>query len=270
MFIKKSFNQIILLVFLAVGLTDIHADENSQARKIMEQVDQREDGDNRSADIEMILIDKNNNQRPRKIKSFTRDFGEDTYSVLFFLEPTDVKNTAFLTYDYSNPQQDDDQWLYLPALRKSKRIASSDKSGSFMGSDFNYSDMTPINIDDYRFQVLKEIEVRGNPCWVIEAIPRSADIVAESGYKKSLLIVRKDIYFIVRAVHWTDNGNILKYFDATNIKRIDNIWTATDVSMTSKRNKQTIHKTEMKFSNIKYNQNLEENLFTVRRLEKGL
>lgn len=236
----------------------------------MEQVDQRDDGDNRSADLNMILIDKNNNQRTRNIKSFNKDFNADSYSALFFTAPADVKNTAFLTYDYANRKQDDDQWLYLPALRKSKRIASSDKSSSFMGSDFNYSDMTSINIDDYDFSLQKEIQVRAKPAWVIEAIPRSDDVVKETGYRKSLLIIQKDINFIVRAVYWPEKGDILKYFDATKLELIDGIWTATEMTMSSKRNKDTIHKTILKFANVKYNQNIDKDMFTVRRIEKGL
>lgn len=260
-----------IIFLLMVGLTESFAlADDGTARKIMEQVDQRDDGDNRSANIEMTLIDRNNQQRTRVIKSFTKDFDNDTYSALFFLQPADVRNSAFLTYDYADRGKDDDQWLYLPALRKSKRIASSDKSGSFMGSDFNYSDMTSINIDDYDFNVEKNIEVRGHPAWVIAASPRSQEVIRETGYKKSLLIVRKDIYFIVRAVHWPEQGNVLKYFDITNLERIDNIWTATQFTMTSKRGKQTEHKTIMKLTDIKYNQPLDEGMFTVRRIEKGL
>ena len=266
---KLNIKYLLIVVVFPVCVNYAFASD-SNARKIMEQVDQRPDGDNRSADLEMILIDKNNNQRVRTIKSYTKDFKDDTYSALFFTAPVDVKNTAFLTYDYANRQKDDDQWLYLPALRKSKRIASSDKSSSFMGSDFNYSDMTSINIDDYNFSLKKEIEVRGNPAWVIEAIPRSAEVINETGYKKSLLIIRKDIHFIVRAVYWPEKGNVLKYFDVTQLKLIDNIWTATEMTMASKRSKETIHKTILNFSNVKYNQNIDKEMFTVRRIEKGL
>lgn len=260
---------LLVLVILSVTTNQAFADDQ-KARTIMEQVDQRDDGDNRSADLEMTLIDKSNNQRVRTIKSYTKDFDADTYTALFFIAPVDVKNTAFLTYDYADRQKDDDQWLYLPALRKSKRIASSDKSSSFMGSDFNYSDMTSINIDDYDFSLKKEIQVRGKPAWVIEAIPRSPAVIQETGYRKSLLIVRKDIHFIVRAVYWPEKGDVLKYFDATQLALIDNIWTATEMTMTSKRNKETVHKTVLKFTNVKYNQNIDKEMFTVRRIEKGL
>ena len=127
----------------------------------------------------MVLIDKSGHERARKIRSFNKDKGEDKMRIMFFLEPADVKDTGFLTYDYDDAKKDDDQWLYLPALRKTKRIASSDKSGSFMGSDFNYSDMTRKDLDAYDFKILKEEEVRGARSWVIEATPKTREEIRD-------------------------------------------------------------------------------------------
>lgn len=239
------------------------------ARAIMEKVDAREKGDNQTSDMEMILIDKNNKQRIRKISSFSKYKGDDTLRLMFFQYPADVKDTAFLTHDFDDPDKDDDQWLYLPALRKSKRIASSDKSGSFMGSDLNYSDMTDRNLPDYDFTLKKEMIVNGVDTWLIESIPRSKNVIKETGYKKSLLIVRKDNDFVIRAVHWEDKGGYLKYVDVKKLEQIDGIWVATEMHITRKKNKRMVHKTILTFKNIKFNQNLDYDLFTVRRMEKG-
>ena len=240
------------------------------ARQIMEAVDNRDDGDNGTADMEMILIDKNGHERERKIRRFMKDKGEDTRFIMFFQSPADVKDTGFLTYDYDEYEKDDDQWLYLPALRKTKRIASSDKSGSFMGSDFNYSDMTDKNLDAYKFTVLKEVDVHGAKCWIIESIPQSREEMEETGYKKSMVFVRQDNFVVVRAVHWTLEGGKLKYLDVPKLEQIDGIWTPLEMTMTTKKAKKTEHKTILRFHNIRYNQDLDENIFTVRRLEKGL
>ena len=239
-------------------------------REIMQRVDDRDDGDNGSSEMEMALIDKSGHERSRKIRSFNKDKGEDKLRIMFFLEPADVKDTGFLTYDYDDPRKDDDQWLYLPALRKTKRIASSDKSGSFMGSDFNYADMTRKDLDAYDFKILKEEEVRGAKTWVIEAVPKTREEIEETGYTKSVVFVRQDNYVVARAVHWEKEGGRLKYMDATKIEKIDGIWTITENSMTTKQGNETLHKTVLRFSNVKYNQNLAEDMFTVRRLEKGL
>ena len=244
--------------------------EDAEARAIMEKVDARDDGNNQTSDMEMILIDKRGKQRIRKIRSMSKDVGVDTYRIMFFEKPADVKNTGFLTYDYKDENKDDDQWLYLPALKKSKRISSSDKSGSFMGSDFSYSDMTDRNLQDYDFYMKKQMQVEGKDVWVIEAIPRSKDVIEETGYSKSLAFVRKDNYVVIRGINWVDKGNKLKYMEITDLEQIDGIWTPKTIQMTTKKGKTTLHKTILNFSDIKYNQNLDENLFTVRRLEKGL
>lgn len=240
------------------------------ARDIMQAVDDRDDGDNRVADMKMVLIDKNGDTRVRTIRSYDKDKGEDKQRIMFFLSPADVEDTAFLTYDFDAYEKDDDQWLYLPALRKTKRIASSDKSGSFMGSDFNYSDMTRKNLDAYDFKMLKEDEVRGDKVWLIEALPRSREEIDESGYEKSVLFVRQDNFVVVRAVHWVNEGNKLKYLDVGRLEQVDGVWTILEMSMTTKKGKTTLHKTELSFDNVRYNQDLSEQMFTIRRLEKGL
>ena len=265
-------NFLFIAVLLSSGLSGsltVYAEEN-QARAIMEKVDARDDGDNRTSDMKMVLIDKHGKKRTWDIHSFSQDKGEDSLSLLFFNAPADLKNTGFLTWDYKAPNQDDDQWLYLPALRKTKRIASSDKSGSFMGSDFSYSDLTEPVIDDYRYTLKKEMKVAEHKVWVIEAIPRNQAVIDETGYSKSLLLVRQDNYVIIRSVSWLKGSHDLKYMDVKKLKKIDGIWVATDIHMTLKRAKKTRHKTIMSISNIQFNQKLDPNTFTIRQLEKGL
>jgi hypothetical protein len=151
MYHYKGFGIIIAFLLAVAGAGTGVAADDPEARAIMEAVDARDDGDRQTADMEMVLIDKHGNQRVRRIKSFRMDRGEDDLRLMFFQHPADVKDTGFLTYDYDQADRDDDQWLYLPALRKTKRIASTDKSGSFMGSDLNYSDMTSRELDDYDY-----------------------------------------------------------------------------------------------------------------------
>ena len=266
-----------ILVLLVVSLPGIgtaaNLKDDPKARAVMEKVENREDGDNRVSDMEMVLIDKKGKKRVRKIKSFQKDKGVDTLRLMFFLYPADVKDTAFLTYDYDTADKDDDQWLFLPALHKTKRIASSDKAGSFMGSDLNYSDMTSRNLDDYDFSFYEkgmEMEVHGVKTWVIWSIPRSRKVVEETGYKKSLVWVRQDNDMMVRAINWEKRGGYLKYVDVKKMEKIDGIWAVTEMHVTRKKGKEVRHKTILKFKNIRFNQDFDEDLFTVRQMEKGL
>lgn len=258
-----------LLLFQMTPGAASAADE-PKARAIMEKVDSRDDGDNGTSDMMMELIDKHGNKRVREIRARMKDIGRDTHRIMFFISPPDVKDTGFLTYDYDDPDKDDDQWLYLPALRKTKRIASSDKSGSFMGSDLNYSDMTSRNLQDYDFSMVKEDDVDGHKVWLVQAVPRSRKVIEETGYSKSVLFVRQDNYVVIRAVHWVADSDRLKYFDVKKLELIDNIWVAMEVHMTTKQGKATLHKTVLTYRNVKFNQKQDPDLFTVRRLEKGL
>jgi len=241
------------LTVLLGGMPAQAADEET-ARTIMERVDARDDGDNATTDMEMVLIDRRGNERVRRLRSFNTDRGEDRLQIMFFLYPPDVEGTGFLTIDYGGRVRDDDQWLYLPALSKTKRIASSGKSGSFMGSDFSYADLTTRDLDDYDYTLLEEAEVRDHPVWVIEA---------------SLLLVRKDNDVVVRAVHWVEGGEDLRYMDVLSLELVEGIWVATEIHMTTKRNRETRHKTVLRLDDVRFNQDLPEELFTVHRLEKG-
>jgi len=241
------------------------------AREIMEKVNERDDGDRSISEMEMILIDKKGKKRVRKIKTYGREIGKDTQSLMFFLTPADVKNTGFLTFDYDESGKDDDQWLYLPALRKTKRIAAGDKSGSFMGSDLNYSDMTSPDLDLYDYTLMKETEVKGKKVWQIKAVPKNDDEAETSGYSKSVIFIRQDNFMMTRAVRWVYKKKRNKYFDARKIEQIDGIWISTELHVTTKSGKTTLHKTILKQNNIKFNQQeVNEDLFTIRRLEKGL
>lgn len=243
--------------------------DDPKARAIMERVDARDDGDNQTSTLQMILIDRSQKQRVRELRAFTKDKGEDTWSMMFFLAPADVEDTGFLTYDYDEASRDDDQWLYLPALKKTKRIASSDKSGSFMGSDFSYADMTDRPLAYYDYKLLQEAVVDGHPVWVIEAIPNNDEERDETGYTKMIVFIRKDNDVMIRSKIWVKKGNRNKYFEVEKLDRIDGIWVPTVMTMTTKKGEQTIHKTVLRTSDVKFGQKLEYDRFSVRGLETG-
>lgn len=244
--------------------------DDPKAREIMQKAEDRDDGDNMTSNMLMTLTDKNGSERKKYFKMFGKDYGKDSKSIMFIEKPANLKDTGFLTFDYDDPDRDDDQWLYMPALGKTKRIASSDKSGSFMGSDLNYSDMTDRELEDYDYRLLKETSIKGAKVWLIESIPRSKDVIDETGYKKSIVAVRQDNYVIVRAKLWTEDGGYVKLMDAKKLELIEGIWVVTEREVIKRLGKATKHQTLLQLSHIKFNQNLDDNLFTIRRLEKGL
>jgi len=270
----------VLAVFLLPALGPIQVsradDDNAQnaqktltAREIMQRVDDRDDGDNETSNMTMTLIDKRGHRRVRELRSFRKDKALDSHSILFFLSPADVRDTGFLTYDYDDPDRDDDQWLYLPALKKTKRIASSGKSGSFMGSDFSFADMTDRPLENYDYSLLQESEIDGQPVWVIEAVPRTGDEIEETGYTRTIHFIRQDNFFQIRAKIWLKKGRRNKYLEVKELEQIDGIWMATLMTMTTKKGKKTEHKTILRTSEIQFGQPLEFEAFSVRGLEAG-
>ena len=260
--------RIALLVLLTAAAGSARA-EPLTGRQIMERVDARDDGDRAVQDMEMVLIDKNGSTRTRRLHSTRRDVGEDSQSILFFLAPADVKDTGFLTYDYDDPDRDDDQWLYLPALKKTKRIATGDKSGSFMGSDFSYADMTERNLDRYDYRLMKEDVLDGVKVWQVEAIPNSPKEIDETGYTKSIYVVRQDNDVMVRAISWLRRGGRMKYFEIKKLEQIEGIWVGTELHMTKRKGDSTLHKTVLKLENVHFDQPMDETRFSTRQLERG-
>jgi outer membrane lipoprotein-sorting protein len=260
----------LLLALSLLGLPCTASSADIDGRWIMEQVDGRDDGDSQTSDTTMTLIDRNGNERVRRIKMFSKDQGKDTQRLQFFLSPADVKDTGFLTYDYYSGATDDDQWLYLPDLRRTKRIATSDKSSSFMGSDFSYADMTRRVLDEWNYTLLKEDMVGEHMVWLVEAVPVSEEVVERYGYTKSIVFVRQDNFMVIRAIHVLSEGGRVKYMEVNELREIDDIWVATEISMKTTKNKRVLHSTLLQLENITFNQEIDDDLFTVRRLEKGL
>ena len=259
-----------LLAVIAFTVTVVAnaAVEPPTGRQIMEWADARDTGDNGTTRMEMILIDKRGNERVRNIRSFSKKKGEDDQTIMFFESPADVKDTGFLTYDFDDESRDDDQWLYLPALKKTKRIAAGDKSGSFMGSDISYADMSSRPLDRYEYTLMKETEIEGVPTWQVESIP-NAEEADETGYTKSISFVRQDNHVVVRAVSWVKKGNRLKYMEVKKLEQIDGIWVATEMTMTTKKGKTTRHKTVLRQHDVHFDQDLSQDFFSLRQLEKG-
>jgi hypothetical protein len=265
--------KLFLIVVSTLLSTTLVASDN--AREIMNKVDARDDGNSVISTMQMTLIDKKGKKRIRQMRTYAQDIDINTeHKSIFFLSPSDVKNTAFLTYDYSADEKDDDQWMYLPALKKTKRIPASDKDAAFMGSDFSYADMTDKELDDYSFKLVKETSIKRKegkvPVWVIESTPISQAVIDETGYKKSTLYIRKDNYVLTRAKFYLKKGSRVKYMDVRKLEKIDGIWVAMQTTMTTKQGKKTLHKTILTNSDVEINKRINGNMFSIRRIEKGL
>lgn len=246
-------------------------DETDPA-KIMQAVHDRYDGDKMKARMTMTVVDRSGAQRVRQVRSRSMDFPEGTKQLVQFESPADVRNTGLLTIDYKDGKKTDDQWLYMPASREMMRISSSDKSGSFMGSDLSYSDMTRESPDQYDYTLLKQSSaVRGEDCWLIESRPRTDKAKDETGYIKSKVWVSKSKLIPIQAKHWVRQGKKLKFLKLMDLKQIAGVWIAHKILAMTKQNKTVLSKTSLVFSNVTLNsKDVSDKDFTQRRLEQGL
>lgn len=265
----KTVWTILMVTTVAVSLALPVAAElpDIEARQVAVNVDEREDGDDETTEMEMILINKRDQQRVRKVVTYRKDIGEDSKSVMFFLEPADVRGTGFLSWSYDDESKDDDQWLYLPALKKVRRISSSGKADYFMGTDFTYSDMGDREIDDYNYAHLGTEVIDGVECYHLERLPRDDDVIDETGYSRSEIWVRPDIWMMMKAVFYDKKGKLLKELAVSDFEDINGIWVAKTMHM---NNIQKKHQTYLKLINNQFNTGLEEDLFSQRTLTRGI
>jgi len=261
-------NKITLMILSATMLLAMPAySAEPTGLEIMQMVDARDDGDDLIQHMQQRLIDRRGDVREREMISFRKDYGRDSKSITYFLAPSNVRDTALLTWDYDGVAKEDDQWLYLPALKKVRRISASDRGDYFMGTDFTFEDIKQVpELEDYNWSLIGSETVDGHGMWVVEGEPKNDDLKKNLGYSKTRYTIRKDIHMYVRVDFWDRKGHELKHLVSEEIKQIDGIWTAMRGTMT---NKQSGHRTELEFSDHRYNTGLSDSTFSERMLKRG-
>jgi hypothetical protein len=139
-----------------------------------------------------------------------------------------------------------------------------------MGSDLSYADMSFRNIDNYHYRLIGEDQINGKDVWLIEAEPKTKDEIDETGYEKSLHYVEKDNFLIIRSINKMKKGGRVKFIEVLKSEKIGDIWVQKEVVVTTKKSDTVLHKTIMKTDNIRFDNNLSDDIFTVRKLESGL
>jgi hypothetical protein len=243
------------------------------AEEIMRRVDEREAGDSSVSDITLVLIDRRERQRIRSLKLYSKNYGEDTKTLSLFESPADIRGTAYLNFDWNDSLRDDDSWLYLPALQRVKRLASSDTSDSFLGSDFTYADINGFEIDWYDYSLVNESEmIGGENCWVIEMIAKSEfkDRAEEAtGYSKMQSWVSKEKFIQLRGQFWELRGNRIKFFTASEVELVEDIWTVKRLQAITTRNDRQEHASILQIKSIDYNVDVADELLTTQAMQRG-
>ncbi len=259
---------VVSVLFASFAQADEAADLPS-GDDIIAQLNARDDGQQVTRVLTMELIDRRGKSRVRETLGYRRYFGDEKRTVLFYRSPTNVKGTGFLTYDYADAGTDDDQWLYLPALRKIRRISSSDRGDYFLGTDFSYEDIkkeTRVAAEDYIFTTLGTEIVDDHLTYLVEGIPTDTETAEELGYGRVLWRIDPDIWMSRKTEMWDVNGNPLKTLHNEVIENVQGIWTALRLTAV---NHKTGHSSIFTFSDVDYESPIDEGMFEQRALRRG-
>lgn len=212
------------------------ATPEERGREIAEITDKADQGfKGESAKMVLKLINAHGDVIERKMNFKMKEgpvgqAGGDK-SMFSFDWPADVKGTRLLTWTHAD--RDDDRWLYLPAIKRVKRISSSGKSGSFMGSEFSYEDLTRGELDKYNYKYIKDDVVNGRPVWVTERYPKDKD----SGYSKMVNWTDQEYKNVVKAEYYDRKGELLKTAEFRGYEKIavgdKSFWRFKEIEMTN-------------------------------------
>ena len=254
----------ILLTALMLAFSmNAFAQQKLTGLQVMEKVYNRPTGNDMEATLTMTLINSSGDKRVRVIKQFIRDFGKVEKKIMFFIKPADVRNTSFMNWSYDDPNKEDDQWIYLPALKKVKRISSDSKGDYFMGSDFTYDDLGDRKPTEDNHKILREEKLNGEDCYVVESTPKDPDYM----YSKTVTWVIKGKWIGLKKEFYDEDGDYLKTLNIENYKNIKGIWVIMRVKMDNVQKK---HQTIMELTDVKINTGIPARMFTERMMKRGL
>ena len=249
---------VVLLPFSLLAQTD-----EDKGLAIAIESDKRDEGfGDSTADMIMELRNKQGDTSKRFIRIKTLEvIGDGDKSMSIFKKPADVKGTAFLTYSHAiNP---DEQWLYLPALKRVKRINSKNKSGPFMGSEFAYEDLSSQEVEKYTYKYLRDESLNGTDTFVIERNP----VYQHSGYTRQVTWINKAEYRPEKIVFYDRKNTLLKTLTFDGYRQYkDKYWRAHEMFM---ENHQTGKSTKLTWSDYQFRTGLQDRDFNKNSLKRA-
>ena len=259
-----------LVAAVAVGLAAwaTPASAGPSARDIMDKVSQTRRLSGSEAVIKMTIVNDKGQTRERKLSMATKlfDGGKTEKRIYRFLSPVDVEGTGVLVFDYETKA--DDVWVFLPALRKTRRIVSSQRSNNFMDSEFTYADLNIPALDDFKYQLVKEEKFGGEDCWVIDLLPSSDEVKSSEGYSKKTFWISKQKFAVRRGLYFDLDGKLLKELKTENVKLLDDKHQRYRAMRMEMVNKQNGRRSVFDSEKVVFAPDTKDDYFTPRYLER--
>jgi len=258
---KKLFVSSVLILASAFVLAQT---PEEKGLSIAIEADKRDQGFvDSKVELEMVLIDRNGNESPRelRLKGLEGQGEEGDKSLMIFDTPIDQKGVAMLTYTYKKDA--DDQWLYLPALKRVKKISSKNKSGPFVGSEFAFEDISSQEVEKYTYKYLRDEKLDGVDCFVVERYPTDR----YSGYTKQIAWIDQAEYRVMKVDFYDRKNSLLKTLENKGYKQyLNKFWRPDESYM---KNHQTGKATRLVYKNYEFKVGLNDKEFTKNSLKRA-
>lgn len=264
--LKKSWLLLSFFSAVAIAQGNLSPENKSLENKgleIVAEMDKRNTGwEDFTARMEMVLKNKRGDSSVRELNIKTLEVSDDgDKSLTLFEKPRDVEGTAFLSF--SHAVEPDQQWLYLPALKRVKRIASANKSGPFMGSEFAFEDISSFEIDKYEYQYIKDETVNGQDCYLVRYTPR----YEHSGYSHQHVWIDKAEYRVKKIDFYDRKQSLLKTLTNSDYQLyLDEFWRPSKITMI---NHQSEKSTELTWHNYQFKTGLQDSEFNSNTLRRA-
>jgi len=236
--------------------------------QVMEENYQQFNFKTEASQITMELINSSDKVRSRTVERYSAKDDKGNLSTLIrFLQPADVKGSGFLSIEHNKTNES--RYLYLPALKKSRRISAGEDSDSFMGSDFTYEDLDEIDLEEYSFELLGDETVNGIKCHKIEVVPINEKRKKTTGYSKRIYFVSHENFIVNKVEYFDKHGILFKKLTGTDIKLVSGTTNFYRAYVLTMENLKTKHKTKLTYKDFKINSEVDKNIFTLRFLERN-
>lgn len=261
----------LLLALLAVptiASTDSSADSDPESLALMQAVSARADAGRQEAKLRFVLTPKTGSQQVRESVAYRSVDAQARKLAIAFTAPAAIRGSSFLAWDARETSVADDQWLYLPALRRTRRIPGRERGSYFLGTDLTYDDIRSFGrMEVAEFRLAPAQPVAGaNDVMEIEGVPRDAEVAKDLGYSRIRWQVDTQRAFVLRSAHWDLQGAPLKNVRYEQLEKIGGVWAARVIVV---ENLKTGHRTELQFSEIVNDAQFDPARLTPAGLERG-
>ena len=248
------------LISCFVVLNPAVATDPLTGEALARQVFDRDRGKNSISTATMILENEKGDKRSRTFTNMRILKDGLEKQLIRFTAPADINGTGFLTIE--KPGYETEQFLYLPALRRSRRIVSSQKSHQFVNSDFTYEDMERHPVENYLYEIKGEKQIDGTDCFILETRPKEG---ISSQYTLITAHIAKQSFVTLSAEYYDKKGSHIKTYRVLGLEQKQNIWTETKVMMEDVAAR---HKTYIQLEQIEYNTDITPDQISNNALEK--